>query len=48
MARAIGPVAQKGWLYNIFWSLMAMTLAYVVMTMTVSKCCYRYTHSQMG
>lgn len=41
MPRSIGPVAQKSWLYNFFWTLMAMTLAYVVMTMTVSKCCYR-------
>ena len=31
----------QGWMYRTFYTLMAMTLAYIVVTMTVSKCCYR-------
>ena len=43
MPRTLGPTGAptKSWMYNFFYTLMAMTLAYLVMTLTVSKCCYR-------
>jgi len=38
---AIGPAMPQSLVYRTLYALMAMTLAYLVVTLTVSKCCYR-------
>ena len=39
--KMIGPALPQGGVLRVLYVLMAMTLAYMAMTLTVSKCCYR-------
>jgi hypothetical protein len=41
MGHIVGPAMPQSLLYRTLYTLMAMTLAYLVVTLTVSKCCYR-------